>query len=245
MKKLFVVSDLHGFFSLFKEALEQVGFDPNNESHMLIVIGDCFDRGTENLKMLQYLELITNKVLVRGNHEDHLLDIINRGYLKDYDYANGTDRTVTELFGKYALLDGTGKIDFSGKTRMVDRVVDFISDMKDYYETSSYVFVHGWVPIQFHGKEPYIDRNWRMTSSSDEWKNARYLEWQQTYDKGLLLEDKTIICGHRPASLGHLFDITRYPDDNSIFYGNKVIAIDANTYRSQKINLLVLEDELV
>ena len=45
MPKFFVVSDIHGFYDIFIDALDKAGFDKNNEEHYLICCGDYFDRG--------------------------------------------------------------------------------------------------------------------------------------------------------------------------------------------------------
>ena len=61
-------------------------------------------------------------------------------------------------------------------------------------------------------------------------------------------DDKTVVCGHWHASYGH----SRYekkctefgPDaDFSPYYGPGVIAIDACTAHSMRINVLVIEDD--
>ena len=36
MPKLFVVSDIHGFYDEMMNALDEAGFDPSNEEHWLI-----------------------------------------------------------------------------------------------------------------------------------------------------------------------------------------------------------------
>lgn len=45
MAKLFCISDVHGFYNEMREALDNAGFDPNNEEHWLISLGDIWDRG--------------------------------------------------------------------------------------------------------------------------------------------------------------------------------------------------------
>ncbi|MBR6657532.1 MAG: metallophosphoesterase [Oscillospiraceae bacterium] len=54
MPKFFVFSDVHGFYSMFMEALDNAGYDKNNPEHWLISCGDNFDRGNveEYLKNL-------------------------------------------------------------------------------------------------------------------------------------------------------------------------------------------------
>ena len=49
--KYFVFTDIHGFYSILKKELIKQGFDENNENHMLISLGDNFDRGNENYEM--------------------------------------------------------------------------------------------------------------------------------------------------------------------------------------------------
>ena len=50
---------------------------------------------------------------------------------------------------------------------------------------------------------------------------------------------RTIVCGHRPAYMGYYFDPTRANDCNEIFYGQGMIALDAHTVRSGRVNVLV------
>ena len=244
MRKLFAVSDIHGFYTPFREALDRAGFDPQNEEHLLIFCGDLFDRGSENLKVMQFFERTANKVMVRGNHEDLLLEIFERGRLEFYDFYNGTDKTILELFGEHAISGQNDSVDLSGKDGMAARIGQLFSEMRPYYETKHYVFVHGWIPIGFGSTGVTIRLDWR-SADEEEWKEARFIEWQQAYAKGLTLPDKTIVCGHRPAFFGHQFDRTRFPDDVTPFRGKGMVAIDAHTARSGKVNILVLEDELL
>lgn len=44
MKKYFVASDIHSFYTPFIKELNKTGFDLNNEEHILIICGDLFDK---------------------------------------------------------------------------------------------------------------------------------------------------------------------------------------------------------
>jgi len=60
--------------------------------------------------------------------------------------------------------------------------------------------------------------------------------------------DKTVVCGHWHTSYGHSRlekKCTEFgPDaDFSPYYGSAIIALDACTVHSHKINVLVIEDE--
>lgn len=241
-KKLFVVSDIHGHFTQFKEAIDRAGFDPENEEHLLVFCGDLFDRGTENRQVLEYFEKLENKVMIRGNHEDLLMEIFDTCDLHERDYANGTVRTVLELFGPYSVV-GRDMVDFSGKNRQVYRICDVIEEMRDYFETEHYIFVHGWLPIvKFQYPAPPLP-DWR-NAGEEAWTEARWTKWTDVYP-AVAPDGKTVVCGHVPCQYAELFDKSRTEEDPSIFYGDGMIAIDGGTYTSHQVNVLVLEDELL
>ncbi len=235
-KKLFVVSDIHGHCALLKDALEKAGFDKDNAEHLLICCGDYFDRGSENVQVLKFFERLKHKVLLKGNHEDLLLKLLQTGKVLPHNYINGTMRTLEDFFGKYFINPADDTIDFSGKTRTVDRICDFIGETVDYFETDKYVFVHGWLP------ENAVTPDSRQNADSAAWETARWTKWTEKYLEGRPLKDKTLVCGHVPTFYANRFDCTRDKANADIFYGNGLIAIDAGTFDSKQLNVLVLED---
>ena len=237
--KLFAVSDIHGHCTELKTALDEAGFDVTNKNHTLVVLGDMFDRGTENIMVYEFIKSLPRKILIKGNHEDFLCEIFEQGYITRRDVHNGTDITVEEMLGEKAI-DGYGHIDRELYSKKINEITSFISSMQNYYETEKYVFVHGWVPITVEERTPHIMENWREATPQD-WKEARLLEWQQLYSKGVILDGKAIVCGHRPSSLGSMFDDQREYDSSEIFYGKGMVAIDAYTVRSGRINVFVTE----
>lgn len=238
-KKIFVVSDVHGHFSLLKEALDKSGFDKENENHLLICCGDYFDRGKENLEVLKFFERLDHKVLIRGNHEDLLLKLLQTGRVLPHNYINGTMQTLTDFFGKYSIDPIDDTIDFSGKTRMVDRICEFIDETVNYFETENYVFVHGWLP------ENALTAKERKSVSDSAWEQARWYKWTEKYNGNKPLDNKTLVCGHVPTTYAQKFDPTRTKDNADIFYGNGIIVVDAATFDTKRINVLVLEDNLI
>lgn len=71
----FVVGDIHGYFSLLEQLLEQVNFDP--ASDRLFSVGDLIDRGPESELSLTYLKKDWFNA-VRGNHEELLIAAQNQ-----------------------------------------------------------------------------------------------------------------------------------------------------------------------
>ena len=58
MKKYFIVSDTHSFYTPLKESLDKVGFDINTPDHIFILCGDLFDRGSESLEIYEFVKSI-------------------------------------------------------------------------------------------------------------------------------------------------------------------------------------------
>ena len=240
-KKIFAVTDVHGHFSELMAALNEAGFDRENENHIFLSCGDLFDRGTENAKVYAFVRNLPRKILIKGNHEDMLSLILNQGKITTTDVFNGTDITVAELFGEDSI-DAYGILDKTAHIEKIDEVNDFLDSMVNYYETGNYVFTHGWLPIIFDGHYPKINPSWRNVPDSEWVDEVHLLEWQQLYDVNALLEGKTIVCGHRPARLGNMFDDFREPDCSEPFYGKGMIAFDAGTVRSGRVNVLVIDE---
>ena len=238
-KTLFVVSDIHGHYTLLKEALDAVGFDRESGGHLLVCCGDYFDRGDENVEVLKFFERLDRAVLLRGNHEDMLLKLLLDGKVLDHHRINGTMRTLENFFGKYFIDPVDNSIDFSGHNRTADRLCDFIEHTVNYFETKNYVFVHGWLPSGALTAEA------RAAASDAAWEKARWIQWSKLYNGQRPLADKTLVCGHAPTFHAVKFDPSRSARCGDIFAVDGLTAIDAGTADSKQINVLVIEDELL
>lgn len=237
MEKLFVISDVHGFYTETKKALLKAGFDENNDTHLLVCLGDVFDRGQESREMLDYLLSIKNKVLVRGNHDQRMLDIINGSHLAFHDIFNGTYDTIVQLFGEGSTPNGILQVSKTDETLI--KVKRLLFSTINYYEWGDYIFVHGWLPVNSENP-PVVLKDWRNARDED-WHAAAWLEWQKLYGKVAIPEGKTLVCGHRSAALANQFDGSRSSSDYTTFFGKNFIALDACTIFSGFVNVLVLE----
>jgi serine/threonine protein phosphatase 1 len=264
--KLFVCSDLHSFFTPFKKALDDSGFEPNNYEHLLIVCGDCFDRGSESVEMYTFLNSLTNVVIVRGNHEDLLVEMLNRGYGERHDMSNGTVHTVSDLADVAGVLNPRSTIDVC---RGVEKlIVPFLNKTVNYFETKNYIFVHGWIPVTIKDHLPVYYRNNRQFTFNPEWRYATGYEWEQARwlngidmaRKGFIEPNKTIVCGHWHCSYGHYmralkkaiaedadFEVEEFGPTAiwEPFADEGILAIDRCTAHTREVNVVVLEDELL
>ena len=248
-KKIFVVSDIHGHYTELKNALDEAGFIPGEETHLLIACGDYFDRGSDCRLVYEYLNGIQNKILIKGNHEDMLALILNARHMGSGAFSNGMDCTILDFFGNDAiggldpLYEGAYLLNLRGKEKVVSDLFAFMDRMYDYFETEHYVFTHGWLPtVKTEDGSCYIKEDFRYEESGL-WDRARFAEWYRRYHQGAMLEGKTIVCGHRTSRFGCLFDETRDMSDYSPFYAEGMIAIDTATSESKKVNVLVIEGE--
>lgn len=246
MPKFFVCSDIHGFYDELIEALNNAGFDAENEDHWLITCGDHFDRGPQPVEVMRYLQSLPRKVLIKGNHESLLQDLCDRGYPGSHDVSNGTYYTVCEFGGA-----GLGRGFEECCIITEQRTKDFIYSMVPYFETKNYIFVHSFVPLKnLDGLPMYytknrkfaIDPDWRCAHASA-WEEARWGNPFQLAQQGFL-PDKTLVFGH----WGTYEQRPRDYEGEDLFdpiYGDGYIGIDATTALSGKVNVLVLEDELL
>ena len=97
--KYFITSDVHSYFEVLDKELKKQDF--NKDKDTLITLGDNFDRGKESWKMYRFLCTLPNVILVRGNHEDLLEELINRGFPLDHDDHNGTTKTISDISKHY------------------------------------------------------------------------------------------------------------------------------------------------
>lgn len=248
--KYYIASDVHGFYDEFNAALKNSGFYDDTTSHKLIILGDLFDRGRQARELQSFiLELIEKNeiILIRGNHEDLFEELVtvDQGQAYSHHLINGTYSTALQLTGyeqSVALFKNYQLAEAARETPFFTRILPL---MKSYYETSNYVFVHGWIPCirERNGSYSYYS-SWRE-ASTDEWDTARWINGidMARYSS----EDKTIVCGHWHASYGH----SRYEGKGSEFgkdadftpyYGPGIIAIDACTAHSKQVNVIVIED---
>ena len=256
MPKFFVCSDIHSGYTQLKKALDGKGFDPNNETHWLVVCGDCFDRLGESKELLKYLMSLKRKILVKGNHDLLLEELCTRGFPYSHDKSNGTIRTVQDISGKYSAYDFAEACNITW-----NKTARYRELLVNYFETQNYIFVHSWIPTNVHydgEMKPWYQQGKTLTYMED-WRNANDVEWEEAMwgngiNKaldGLNQTGKTIVMGHYHCSYGHSRSsdgkISEFGEDAiwEPWYHNNCIAIDRCTAYTGECNVIVIEDEFL
>ena len=252
--KYFIVADVHSFYELMIEALNEAGFDKTNKEHIFVSLGDLLDRGNSPLQCLEFVNNLPRKILIRGNHEDLIEEAIERKNFLNHDYHNGTVQTIIDLVSE-----------FTNKINSVDDVFNYMKQHKayetyihslvDYYEDEKNIFVHGWIPcasyIGENGTQFMPVNDWHSGS----WSNARWINGMQAWKDGITVKDKTIYCGHWHTSWGHCKINHTSPEwDNKYstnpahrkayfgpFIKDGIVALDACTAYSHKVNCYVVD----
>ncbi len=244
--KWFVSADVHGYFDILKKALDDAGFDRNNPEHFFVSLGDLLDRGKQPRECLQFVNSLERKILIRGNHEDLMEEMIAIRYPRTYDLSNGTWYSAVDLTGKSNVDD----IVISMKNDKDYN--DYISSTIDYFETKTAIFVHGWIPCfyweSFSGYRHDWSKNEKWREVHD-WKPYRWLNGMEAWKNGIREKNKTIFCGHWHTSFGNY----RYHQSGDCEFGKTadfgpfvdtgIVALDACTHFSKKINVYVLEED--
>lgn len=249
MPKLFCISDVHGFYNEMIEALNNAGFDPNNEEHWIISCGDCLDRGRQPHEVMNYLMRLPRKVIVKGNHECLIMDCLAREFPYGYDWSNGTAQSIIDLAPSANTFDEACMM-------IYPKISKFIDGMVNYFETQNYIFVHSFVPLNSYDHLPAYYRQGKQYSKMENWREAHQHQWDdamwgnpfQLAAQGFL-PDKTLVFGHFHTSWPRYYYDGKSewePDaDFSPYYGEGYIGIDACTAHSGKVNCLVIEDEFL
>ena len=246
--KYFVVSDIHGFYSLLLETLAAKGFERNNPNHQLIICGDAFDRGNEAKQLQDFLVELCNEgrlFYICGNHEELLITLVHdlpeiADHVEWTHHAsNGTLKTLcqlTDMTISQIKRDPWRAQRYFYNTPFCKTLVN---EIIDYAEIGDYIFVHGWIPSFAH-----LD-DWR-DANPKEWQEARWWNGMEMWHNKTCREpNKTIVCGHWHCSWGH----ANYEGSPEFgeganwepFVAEGIMAIDACTAYTHKINCIVLE----
>lgn len=259
---LYAVADIHGFFDETKKALEEAGFfsAPDNR---LVVVGDALDRGKQARETVDFLLELHREdrlVYVYGNHEELLykcLQDIASGRIGEiasgmsYHYRNGTWGTLLQLSGmsvNEACLYPQALIE---RVKESDYYRELLPTAINYYETEKHIFCHGWIPLDVKIEDMIAYFHYRS-----DWRDADEVEWHKARWRngmemacmhGVLEPGKTVVCGHWNCSWGHahVSGICSERGDDAIttpFRAEGILAIDAHTARTGRVNCVKIEE---
>jgi serine/threonine protein phosphatase 1 len=217
----YIMSDIHGHFDRYKEFLQYSNLGDND---ILYIIGDVLDRGSEAIPLIQDIMQRNNVIMIKGNHEQMLLPILN-----DLMYQN--KETQEQIINDEMAIAQIGQEDTLRDfcklgSHEQNQIINFISQLPIYEELEvngiNYILVHGGLPNFSDMPLEYYDENELLFGPHDFFINH--------YGN-----DTIIIVGHLPTK----FIDGATPHD--IYHINDTIAIDCGCGFGGKLGVLCLD----
>lgn len=181
----YVMSDIHGMYNEFIAMLELIKFNKKDE---LYIIGDIIDRGPQPIDLLEYIATHKNIHLIRGNHEEMLLEWYHYGSYY-WISKNGGDTTYKQI----------QDYQMHSNINYLDAVVQYINRLPLYkileINNRKYILVHAALDIPEDTKDMSVEELIKI-------QDKNYILWDQEHIKhNKKFKDYTIVHGHIPVQL--------------------------------------------
>jgi len=260
--KIFAISDVHGEYDAMINSLKNAGFDENNENHLLISLGDAFDRGEDSVKVYEYLKKLSDNgkaIVLKGNHTKFFIEYLDGTSISPFNWrCNGTNKTLddfshrTSAFQSWCILEDKEptydnfvnwlKITRNEINQEYPELLPWLKERPYYFETQNYIFTHGAVDTKV-----------------DDWHKPhcyRYnlIDWDAlSFDDGSFFgneignTDKIVVIGHfhtRALREKYNIDDKKDKDDILIRDDKKIVAIDTCTNLTKRVNVFVIDDKI-
>jgi serine/threonine protein phosphatase 1 len=201
MQRIFAVGDIHGCYQKLCALMDKMPL--NKEQDQLLFIGDYIDRGPGSIEVLDYLINLKKRlpgiIFLKGNHEDML-----------QNYLDGNDRFTYLLNSGQQTLDAyLNKQNASADYPVPPAHLEFLSELRLYYQTEDYIFVHAGmrdkVPLESQKETDLL------------WIRDEFI--YSDYDFG-----KRVVFGHTPFK-EPLVQTNKIGIDTGAVYGNRLTCV--------------------
>lgn len=199
----FVVGDLHGTFTLLRQAMDAVGYDPSRDR--LFSVGDLIDRGPDSADVVRVLQ-IPGFHAIAGNHELMLLDAVE---------VHGID---TDVLSPLFIRNGLGwwlETPFEMRRQIVAAVEQLPLAIEVQTQRGTVGLVHADVPagMQWQAFCAALDAGDEKTVEVATWSRRRVQAGDDSGVQGI----GRVFVGHTPMSgvqrLGNVY----YIDTGAVF----------------------------
>lgn len=218
----YVMSDIHGNYEKYKQALETISF---KDRDILYVLGDVIDRGEDSMKILLDMMCRINVIPLVGNHEfmamSILPELVKDGVkMEDLSPDFLLQATQWQANGGEKTLKGFRELDKEQR----ESVLEYLEEFECYQEITvkkqdyvlSHAGIHNYVPNQDMEDYPVQDLIFKRMDYSIP-----------------CFPDKILISGHTPTRNIHGKD--------EIYHGNNHIALDCGCGWGGPLAVLCLE----
>ncbi|MCJ7449307.1 MAG: metallophosphoesterase [Bacteroidales bacterium] len=178
MGRLFAISDIHGCFRPFYELVTRI--IKLERSDKLILLGDYIDRGEQSREVIDFIIDLERKgfdiIPLAGNHELMLIEAYrDQGMLPLWFLNSGM--TTLLSFGIRDIRD------------IPEQYIEFFTRLEYFKTVGDFLFVHAG--FDDDAEDPFSD--------------VYQMVWEcRPFYKNPLLQDRTIIHGHRRKTIKHI-----------------------------------------
>ena len=226
--KTFVIGDIHGRCGQLHSLLDML---PRESSDTLVFIGDLIDRGPDAPGCVERVMTMCrsdpdNTVCLRGNHEQMLLDFIDRKHTIWVEATGGGEQTFIQYTGKPWHLrtnDDFWLASAAIAAAIPPEQIDFFRQTPLYHEDDYAIYVHAGLE---DGKHP------RDSSSQS-------LLWTRNQDFYTNYRGKPCVFGHTPTAY---LPLRGRLGRHGLYLCNSAIGIDTGYDVNSPLTCLSLPD---
>ena len=196
--KIYAIGDIHGCLD---KLISLAGRIAPGTGDRVVFLGDYIDRGADSAGVIEFLlkfqaETPAETIFLKGNHEAMLMDYLAGMNQESYLYYGGS-ATVDSYVARY------------GEFRLPDNHRNFLENLKSFYETERYVFVHA-------GLKPGVP----IPEQTDSYR--LWIRWEfvrSAYDWG-----KRVVFGHTPFTVPRI-EANKIGIDTGAVYGRELTCL--------------------
>ncbi len=210
---IYAIGDIHGNLAALERLLDKI--KPDLEQDRLIFMGDYIDRGPHPKGVVDYVLDLKNRapldrvVCLKGNHEAMFLQFLQGREMELFLY-NGGLSTLRDYWG-----DNWERLD---QLILPPEHEEFYRDLRLYYETPDFVFVHGGlkpgVPLAEQTEEDLLWIRGEFIASTDDF-GRRVVFGHTPFRQPLVMPNKIGI--DTGAIYGNLLTCLKLPQEEFIF----------------------------
>ncbi|BCG46801.1 hypothetical protein GEOBRER4_n1616 [Citrifermentans bremense] len=180
-RRTIVIGDCHGNRKTALEILVSLRLERGRDT--VIFLGDVIDRGCDSKGVLDLIMSMQREglaMMVRGNHEQMLLDAANSGIEEDYlEFINNGGEATLLSFG------------VPHPSQIPSVYLNFISNTPLFWENATNICVHAGLPCKLVEPISAADR-WDMLWTRTTWTDPAFLN------------GKRLVTGHQIKSLNEI-----------------------------------------
>ncbi len=145
----FVIGDIHGRPELLDQLIRDVPW--NVKTDKIVFLGDLIDRGVDAPgvvnRVMELSKANPNIVVLRGNHEQMMLDCVEYGELQWLIPENGGQITLASYGINLSDIEDITDI------KIPQEHIDFMSSLPFYHEDEQAIYVHAGLVPDIHPSE--------------------------------------------------------------------------------------------